>query len=77
LADEKECHIVEGEIATDAISKFFSQKGDGMLPGDIVWDFIKKQEENLNTRKDMSSPRVQKGFNVKIANTMRIRKNAS
>src|ERR1051325_1097320 len=43
LPDEKNCHIVEGEINNEyGISKFFSPKGDGMLPGDIVWDFIKK-----------------------------------
>ncbi len=39
----KKCHIVEGEINNDyGISNFFSPKDDGMLPGDIVWDFIKK-----------------------------------
>ena len=39
LGDEKSCHIVEGEINNEyGISKFFSPKGDGMLPGDIVWD---------------------------------------
>jgi hypothetical protein len=43
LPDEKKCHIVEGEINNDlGVSNFFSPKGDGMLPGDIVWDFIKK-----------------------------------
>jgi RNA polymerase subunit RPABC4/transcription elongation factor Spt4 len=43
LPDEKKCHIVEGEINNEyGISNFFSSKGDGMLPGDIVWDFIKK-----------------------------------
>ena len=42
LGDEKKWHIVEGEIANNGLSKFFSPKGDGMLPGDIVWDFIKK-----------------------------------
>ena len=48
LPDEKNCHIVEGEINNDVgISKFFSPKGDGMLPGDIVWDFIKKTGRKL------------------------------
>jgi hypothetical protein len=43
LHDEKKCHVVEGEINNDyGVSKFFSARGDGMLPGDIVWDFIKK-----------------------------------
>ena len=43
LGYEESCHVVEGEINNDhGISKFFSPKGDGMLPGDIVWNFIKK-----------------------------------
>jgi hypothetical protein len=48
LGDEKRCHIVEGKIANNGISKFFSPKGDGMLPGDIVWDFIKKTGRKLD-----------------------------
>lgn len=48
LPVEKKCHIVEGEINNDfGISNFFSTKGDGMLPGDIVWDFIKKTGRKL------------------------------
>lgn len=48
LGDEKHCHIVEGEINNEyGISKFFSPKGDGMLPGDIVWNFIKKTGRKL------------------------------
>lgn len=48
LPDEGGCHIVEGEISNEyGISKFFSHKGDGMLPGDIVWDFIKKTGRKL------------------------------
>jgi hypothetical protein len=48
LGDEKRCHIVEGEIANKGTSKFLSPKGDGMLPGDIVWDFIKKTGRKLD-----------------------------
>ena len=49
LGDEKKCHVVEGEIDNDhGISKFFSPKGNGMLPGDIVWDFIKKTGRKLD-----------------------------
>jgi hypothetical protein len=48
LSDEKKCHIVEGEINNEyGVSKYFSPKGDGMLPGDIVWDFIKKTGRKL------------------------------
>jgi hypothetical protein len=48
LPAEKKCHIVEGEVDTErGISKFFSPKGRGMLPGDIVWDFVKKTGKKL------------------------------
>ena len=43
LPDEKMCHIVEGEVSNECgVSKYFSPKGEGMLPGDIVWEFVKK-----------------------------------
>jgi len=48
LGDEKKCHLVEGDINNEfGISKFFSAKGVGMLPGDIVWDYIKKTGKKL------------------------------
>jgi hypothetical protein len=48
LGDEEKCHIVEGKINNECgISKFFSPKGDGMLPGDIVWHYIKKTSKKL------------------------------
>jgi hypothetical protein len=48
LGDEKKCHVVEGEINNEyGISKFFSAKGEGMLPGDIVWNYIKKTGRKL------------------------------
>jgi hypothetical protein len=48
LGDEKKCHLVEGDINNEyGISKFFSAKGEGMLPGDIAWDFIKKTRRKL------------------------------
>jgi hypothetical protein len=54
LPAEKKCHIVEGEIDIErGISKFFSPKGSGMLPGDIVWDFVKKIVKNFVTKKGM------------------------
>src|SRR5581483_5518588 len=49
LGDEEKCHVVEGKINNErGISKFFSSKGDGMLPGDIVWHFIKKTGKKLD-----------------------------
>ena len=48
LPDEKMCHIIEGNVNNEhGISKYFSPKGEGMLPGDIVWEFIKKKERKL------------------------------
>jgi hypothetical protein len=48
LGDEEKCHIVEDKINNEyGISKFFSPKGDGMLPGDIVWYYIKKTSRKL------------------------------
>lgn len=48
LGDEKKCHVVEGEINNEyGISKFFSAKGVGMLPGDIVWNYIKRTGKKL------------------------------
>jgi hypothetical protein len=52
LGDENRCHvvsIVKGEINNEfGLSNYFSPKGTGMLPGDIVWDFIKKMGRKLD-----------------------------
>jgi hypothetical protein len=49
LGDENRCHVVEGEINNEfGLSNYFSPKGTGMLPGDIVWDFIKKTVRKLD-----------------------------
>jgi hypothetical protein len=48
LGDEDKCHIVEGKIDNEkGISKFFSPKGNGMLPGDIVWTYVKRSGKKL------------------------------
>jgi len=66
LPDEKMCHIVEGEIDNDyGISKFFSPKDDGMLPGDIVWDFIKKRGKKLEYQEGHVIPKGAEGFQCK------------
>jgi hypothetical protein len=49
LGDERSCHIVEGKINNEhGISKFLSPKGDGILPGDIAWNFIKRSRRKLS-----------------------------
>jgi glucan-binding YG repeat protein len=67
LPDEKKCHIVDGEIDNEyGISKFFSPKGDGMLPGDMVWDFIKKKTgKKLEYEEGYVIPKGAEGFQCK------------
>jgi hypothetical protein len=65
LGDEKRWHIVEGEIANNGISKFLSPKGDGMLPGDIVWDFIKKTGRKLDYEEGYVINKGAEGFQCK------------
>jgi hypothetical protein len=66
LADENICHIVEGNINNEfGISKFFSPKGDGMLPGDVVWDFIKKTGRKLDYNQGYVIDRGADGFQCK------------
>jgi hypothetical protein len=66
LPDEKNCHIVEGEINNEyGISNFFSPKGDGMLPGDIVWDFIKKTGRKLEYEEGHVIDKGAEGFQCK------------
>jgi hypothetical protein len=66
LPDEKSCHIVEGDINNEhGISKFFSPKGEGMLPGDIVWDFIKKNGRKLNYEEGYVIGKGAEGFQCK------------
>ncbi|HVX01838.1 MAG TPA: hypothetical protein VHA09_01665 [Nitrososphaera sp.] len=51
LGDEGKCHIVSGVIDNEhGISKFFSPKGVGMLPGDVVWEFVKNTRNKLAYR---------------------------
>ncbi|HEY7572981.1 MAG TPA: hypothetical protein VH796_16600 [Nitrososphaeraceae archaeon] len=66
LPAEKKCHIVEGEINNHyGISNFYSPKGDGMLPGDIVWDFIKKTGRKLEYEDGHVIDKGAEGFQCK------------
>ena len=48
LGDERRCHVVRGKINNETgISRYFSPKGDGMLPGDLVWMYIKHTGKKL------------------------------
>jgi hypothetical protein len=66
LPAEQICHIVEGHVNNEkGISKYFSPKGYGMLPGDIVWKFIKKRGQKLNFKNAYVINEASKGFNCK------------
>lgn len=66
LADEKMCHVVEGEVNNDlGISNYFSPKNDGMLPGDIVWEFIKKTGKKLKYEEGHVIEKGAEGFQCK------------
>ena len=70
------CHVVEGEINNEhGISKFFSPKGEGMLPGDIVWHFVKKTGRKLTYEEGYvigkgAEAKEQKDSNAKTASTI-------
>ena len=56
----------EGKINNEyGISNFFSPKGDGMLPGDIVWDFIKKTGRKLEYEEGHVIGKGAEGFQCK------------
>lgn len=43
LGDERRCHVVAGEVDNSrGLSQYFSPKGEGMLPGDLVWIQVNK-----------------------------------
>ena len=48
LGDEEKCHVVRGKIDNEhGMSKYYSPKGVGMLPGDIVWEHVKSAGKKL------------------------------
>ena len=66
LPAEQICHIVEGYVHNErGISKYFSPKGYGMLPGDIVWDYVRKTGKKLNFKTAFVINEASDGFNCK------------
>ena len=66
LPAEQMCHIVEGNVNNDiGISNYFSPKGYGMLPGDIIWDQIKKNGGKLDYEKGRVINEAKEGFQCK------------
>lgn len=63
LGDERKCHVVGGLVDNErGISKFFSPKGDGMLPGDVVWELVKDRGKKLAYREGHVISKGAKGF---------------
>ena len=66
LPAEQLCHIVEGKVNNEnGISKHFSPKGHGMLPGDIVWDHVKKSGKKLEYHLGRVINEATEGFKCK------------
>ncbi|HYO06999.1 MAG TPA: hypothetical protein VER14_08445 [Phototrophicaceae bacterium] len=66
LPAEQVCHIVEGNVNNDkGISDHFSPRGHGMLPGDIVWDYVKKSGEKLDYNTGRVIKEATDGFKCK------------
>jgi hypothetical protein len=66
LGDEEKCHVVEGRINNErGTSKYFSSRGDGMLPGDIVWYHIKRTDDKLSYGEGYVISEGAKGFQCK------------
>ncbi len=66
LPAEQICHLVEGNVNNEhGISKYFSPRGYGMLPGDIVWDHVKKSGEKLDYEKGCVINEAKEGFQCK------------
>jgi hypothetical protein len=66
LPAEKFCHIVEGSVNNEVgISKFFSPRGHGMLPGDILWHYVNQSGEKLDYEKGRVINEATEGFQCK------------
>ena len=66
LPAEQLCHIVEGKVNNkEGISKFFSPKGHGMLPGDILWHYVNQKGEKLDNKIGRVINEATEGFQCK------------
>jgi hypothetical protein len=64
--DSQSCIKCKFNLANDfGISKYFSPKGDGMLPGDIVWEFVKKTGRKLKYEEGHVIEKGAEGFQCK------------
>ena len=49
----------------EGISKFFSPRGHGMLPGDILWHYVNQRGEKLDHEKGRVINEATEGFQCK------------
>jgi len=63
---ENLCLIVDGQVNNEeGISKFFSPKGHGMLPGDILWHYVNQKGEKLDNKIGRVINEATEGFQCK------------
>jgi hypothetical protein len=66
LGDEGKCHVVGGTVDNErGLSKFFSPKGHGMLPGDVVWLYVKHGGKKLKYKEGHIIKKGAQGFQCK------------
>ena len=66
LGDEGKCEVDKGKINNEkGVSKFFSPKGEGMLPGDIVWMYVKEASRKLKYKEGHIINKGAAGFQCK------------
>jgi hypothetical protein len=66
LGDEQKCHLVRGKVDNErGLSKYYSPKGVGMLPGDIVWEHVKSTDKKLAYKEGHVIKKGAPGFQCK------------
>ena len=66
LPAEKLCHIVEGRVNNEeGIPIYFSPRGYGMLPRDILWHYVNQRGEKLDYEKGRVINEATEGFQYK------------
>lgn len=66
MTAEQIWHIIGGNINNEkGISKYFAPRDHGMLPGDIVYNFIRKGGKKLDFQNGHVINEAAEGFNCK------------
>lgn len=59
---EKQCFVVHGDIAAKGVCKFFTDCETGLLPGDVVWEYVRDTGSKLNWKEALVLKEGDKGF---------------